>query len=105
ISGFTKMCERLARKGKIGAEEVNDVIDLCFTHLLSIAYEFDGGVLKWGGDAVLLLFSDDGHAARAARAAHGMRAAIRRLRHFQTTAGAVSLRMSVGIHSGAIDFF
>jgi class 3 adenylate cyclase/tetratricopeptide (TPR) repeat protein len=105
ISGFTKMCERLARKGKIGAEEVNDVLDLCFTHLLSIAYEFDGGVLKWGGDAVLLLFSGDGHAARAARAAHGMRAALRRFRHFQTTAGAVSLRMSVGIHSGAVDLF
>jgi class 3 adenylate cyclase/tetratricopeptide (TPR) repeat protein len=105
ISGFTKMCERLARKGKIGAEEVSDVLDLCFTHLLSIAYEFEGGVVKWGGDAVLLLFSGERHAARAARAAFGMRNALRRFRHFQTSAGFVSLRMSVGIHSGTFDFF
>ena len=105
ISGFTKMCERLARRGKIGAEEVNDVLDLCFTHLLSIAYEYGGGVIKWGGDAVLLLFTGESHAPRAARAAFGMRDALRRFRHFQTSAGFVSLRMSVGIHSGDIDFF
>jgi class 3 adenylate cyclase/tetratricopeptide (TPR) repeat protein len=105
ISGFTKMCERLARKGKIGSEEVNDVLDLCFTHLLSIAYDFDGSVIKWGGDAVVLLFTGERHAARGARAAFGMRSALRQFRHFQTSAGFVSLRMSVGIHSGDFDFF
>ncbi len=30
VSGFTKMSERLARKGKVGAEEVADVIGSCF---------------------------------------------------------------------------
>src|SRR5439155_24113024 len=35
ISGFTKLTERLARKGKVGAEEVNDALDDCFTELLS----------------------------------------------------------------------
>jgi len=105
ISGFTKMCERLARKGRIGSEEVNDVLDLCFTHLLSIAYDYDGSVIKWGGDAVVLLFTGEQHAARGARAAFGMRSALRQFRHFQTSAGFVSLRMSVGIHSGDFDFF
>ena len=105
ISGFTAMCERLARKGKVGAEEVNDVLDLCFTHLLSVAYDFDGGVIKWGGDAVLLLFSGDDHAARACRAAVGMRRALRQFLRFRTSAGYVALRMSVGVHSGEFDFF
>ncbi|HYG71351.1 MAG TPA: tetratricopeptide repeat protein [Actinomycetota bacterium] len=105
ISGFTSMTERLARKGKVGAEEVNDVLDVCFTNLLSVAYDFDGGVIKWGGDAVLLLFTGEDHAPRACRAAVGMRDALRRLRRFQTSAGNVALRMSVGIHSGAFDFF
>src|SRR6266545_3727173 len=79
ISGFTSMCERLARRGKVGAEEINDVLDDCFTQLLSIAYDDGGGVLKWGGDAVLLLFTGPDHALRACRAAHRMRARLRRI--------------------------
>ena len=38
ISGFTKMSERLARHGKVGAEEVTDAINTCFEQLLAIAY-------------------------------------------------------------------
>ena len=106
ISGFTKMCERLARRGKVGAEEINDVLDTCFTQLLSLAYEDGGGVLKWGGDAVLLLFTGPDHTARAARAAHRMRARLREIgRRLRTSAGLVSLRMSVGIHSGTFHLF
>ncbi len=105
LSGFTKMCERLARKGRVGAEEASDILDLCFTHLLSVAYEYGGGVIKWGGDAVLLLFDEEDHAARASRAAFGMRRELRRFSRLRTSAGLVSLRMSVGIHSGSFDFF
>jgi class 3 adenylate cyclase/tetratricopeptide (TPR) repeat protein len=105
ISGFTAMTERLARKGKVGAEEVNDVLDRCFTELLAVAYADGSGLVKWGGDAVLLLFQGDEHAARASRAAVGMRAALRRIGRLQTSAGQVTLRMSVGIHSGAFHFF
>jgi class 3 adenylate cyclase/tetratricopeptide (TPR) repeat protein len=105
LSGFTKMCERLARKGRVGAEEASDILDLCFTHLLSVAYEYGGGVIKWGGDAVLLLFDEEDHAARACRAAFGMRRELRRFSRLRTSAGLVSLRMSVGIHSGSFDFF
>ncbi len=106
ISGFTSMCERLARRGKVGAEEINDVLDDCFTQLLSIAYDDGGGVLKWGGDAVLLLFTGPDHALRACRAAHRMRARLRRIgSRLHTSAGFVSLRMSVGIHSGTFHLF
>ncbi|HEV8420849.1 MAG TPA: adenylate/guanylate cyclase domain-containing protein, partial [Actinomycetota bacterium] len=106
ISGFTKMCERLARKGKVGAEEVNDVLDASFTQLLSIAYDDGGGVVKWGGDAVLLLYTGSHHAQRASRAAFRMRAKLREIGgRLRTSAGLVSLRMSVGIHSGRFLFF
>src|SRR5207302_9367200 len=94
ISGFTKMTERLARRGKVGAEEVNDVLDLSFTRLLDVAYDNGGGVLKWGGDAVLLLFDGDEHAARACRAAAGMRRTLRQLGRLRTSAGLIQLRMS-----------
>ena len=42
ISGFTKMSERLARHGKVGAEEVTDAINTCFEQLLAIAYSAGG---------------------------------------------------------------
>ena len=105
ISGFTKMTERLARKGKVGAEEMNDLLDDVFTELLEIAYRDGAGLIKWGGDAVLLLFEGQDHAARACRAAHGMRRALRERGRMQSSAGYVSLRMSVGIHTGVFHFF
>ena len=105
ISGFTKMSERLARHGKVGAEEVTDVIGAVFAKLLAVAYGEDGSLLKFGGDALLLWFSGVGHAARAASAANGMRATLRDVGRLDTTAGKVVLRMSVGVNSGSFHFF
>lgn len=105
ISGFTQMTERLARKGKVGAEEMSDTLNSCFSDLLSVAYDYGAGLVKWGGDAVLLLFEDDGHAERACKAALSMQREIRRIGRLKTSAGQVTLRMSVGIHTGTFDFF
>ncbi|MGZ4753815.1 MAG: adenylate/guanylate cyclase domain-containing protein [Acidimicrobiia bacterium] len=105
ISGFTKMSERLARHGKVGAEEVTDAIGTCFEALLEVAYRAGGGLLKFGGDALLLLFTDDGHAERAAGAALGMQARLADVGRLDTTAGRVVLRMSAGVHTGAFACF
>src|SRR5437867_3606039 len=105
ISGFTSMTERLARKGKVGAEEMNDVLDALFTELLAVAYDDGAGLVKWGGDAVLLLFDGEDHAPRACRAALNMQRTIKRIGKITTSVGQVRLRMSIGIHSGPFDFF
>ena len=105
ISGFTNLTERLSRKGKVGGEEMNQILNACFTEFLSTAYDFGAGVIKWGGDAVLLLFTADAHEARACRAAFEMQSVMRRVGRIKTGSTSVTLRMSVGIHSGAIDFF
>jgi class 3 adenylate cyclase/tetratricopeptide (TPR) repeat protein len=105
ISGFTKMSERLARHGKVGAEEVTDVLGAVFSRLLAVAYGEDGSLLKFGGDALLLWFSGDGHAVRAATAAHSMRATLRSVGRLDTTAGKVVLRMSAGVNTGSFHFF
>jgi class 3 adenylate cyclase/tetratricopeptide (TPR) repeat protein len=105
ISGFTKLTERLSRKGKIGAEEMNDILDECFTELLSVAYEYGADVIKWGGDAVLLLFADDAHPARACRAAAEMQQTMSTVGLLQTSSGRVTLSMSIGISSALFDFF
>lgn len=105
ISGFTRMSERLARHGDVGAEEVTEVIDGTFGRLLPAAYAFGANLLKFGGDAQLLLFTGEDHHLRAAAAAFEMRSELRRIDGFATSAGTVSLRMSVGVHSGEFDFF
>ena len=72
VSGFTKMSERLARHGKVGAEEVADAINTCFEQLLAVAYRCGGSLLKFGGDALLAACSPvTDHAARAAARRRG----------------------------------
>ena len=105
ISGFTKLSEQLAKKGKIGAEELAETIGTCFARLLGVAYGNGGGLVKFGGDALLLLFTGDDHAAKAARAAVGMRRALRDIGALDCSGTKVRLRMSVGINSGAFNFF
>ena len=105
ISGFTSLTERLSKKGKVGAEEMNDVLDSAFTDLLSVAYDYGAAVIKWGGDATLLLFTGDGHPARACRAAVEMQRTMRSIGRLKTSAGRVTLRMSIGIHTDLFDFF
>jgi class 3 adenylate cyclase/tetratricopeptide (TPR) repeat protein len=105
ISGFTAMSERLVRFGKVGAEEITEVMNRVFAALLEDAYRYGGGLLKFGGDALLLLYDGSGHCARASRAAHQMRRTLRALGRPQTSGGAVTLRMHVGIHSGELHFF
>jgi predicted ATPase/class 3 adenylate cyclase len=106
LSGFTKMSARLARYGRIGAEEVTDAINSCFEELLAIVYDDGGGaLLRFGGDAMLLAFTGKGHEHRAVHCAAGMRSRLRTVGRLSTSAGNVTLRMSVGIHSGAFDCF
>jgi class 3 adenylate cyclase len=38
LSGFTQLSERLARRGRIGAEELTDVLNRVFGEMLEVAY-------------------------------------------------------------------
>ncbi len=105
ISGFTRLTERLTRRGEEGSEQLVDVLDRTFSVLLAEAYATGGSMLKFGGDALLLWFEGDNHTARAAAAASAMRAALRRIGPVKTGLATVALRMSVGVHSGPFDFF
>jgi class 3 adenylate cyclase/tetratricopeptide (TPR) repeat protein len=99
------MSERLARYGRVGAEEVSDVIASTFGALLPEAYAYGASLLKFGGDAMLFLFTGEGHDLRACAAAQAMQRTIGVVGRCDTSAGRVTLRMSVGIHSGEFDFF
>ena len=105
ISGFTALTERLGRKGKVGAELMRDTLDGVFIALLDEAYDWGAGLLKWGGDALLLMFDGPGHVWRASRAAWEMQGTIDRVGRLQVSGGTITLRMSIGIGTGRYHFF
>ena len=70
-----------------------------------MAYEKGGSLLKFGGDALLLVFSRGEHAVLGAEAAVAMRAALREARTLTTSVGRINLKMSVGLHSGDLLLF
>ena len=66
ISGFTRLSERLADRGKIGAEELTHVLDRVFGEMLDVVSTRRGSLLKFGGDALLLMFDSDDQRCRPA---------------------------------------
>jgi class 3 adenylate cyclase/tetratricopeptide (TPR) repeat protein len=101
ISGFTALSERLADRGRAGAEQLTDLINTCFTNLIAAAERHGGEVLKFGGDAILVLFRSPDHVLRAAAAGHEMQQSLARL----GAARRAGLTMTVGIHNGAFDVY
>ena len=105
VSGFTKLSERLARKGREGSEQITEVIGSCFEAILAVAYDNGASLLKFGGDALLLWFQDEGHVARACRASVLMRRVLRDVGRIDVPGAKVTLRMSQGVHTGRFHFF
>ena len=105
ISGFTALSERLAEQGRKGAEELVRTISGIFASLIQAAERHGGDVLKFRGDALLLLFVGDAHAARACGAASDMQWTIERIGAAPSPSGEVELRMSAGVHSSLVDVF
>lgn len=101
ISGFTALSERLADKGKAGAEEITSLISRCFTALIDEAYTYGGEVLKFGGDALLVLFRGDDHELRVAAASVAMQDALAK----SSAAKYARLTMTVGASEGPFDVF
>jgi class 3 adenylate cyclase/tetratricopeptide (TPR) repeat protein len=105
LSGFTALSEKLARRGHVGTEELVRTINGCFSDLIQVAYEDGASLLKFGGDALLLVLTGSDHPARACRTAVRMRG---RLQHFRQSASApeaAELHISTGVHSGACTLF
>ncbi len=105
ISGFTALAERLATKGRAGAEELVLCISDVFDRLIEVAERHGGDVLKFRGDALLLLFTDDRHPERACGAASDMQWTIEEVGSAASSVGPAELRMSAGVHSGACHVF
>jgi class 3 adenylate cyclase/tetratricopeptide (TPR) repeat protein len=105
LSGFTTLSERLGRKGKAGAEELADAIGERFASLLAIAYDNGGGLLKFGGDALFVMFDGPGHEERACQSAVAMNRELHASGRIEVGGELARLSMSASVHSGAFHGF
>lgn len=101
IAGFSQISEALSRRGKIGAEEMTNILNRCFTQLLEIASAHDGQLVKFGGDALLLYFAGSDHAHRAAGCALCMQQAMQDFTVIATSQGDYPLAVHIGANSGS----
>ncbi len=109
IAGFTSLAERLASSGKEGSEQLNVVVNSRIRALIEVSQRYGGGILKFGGDGILVLFKDEDHARRAVATGLEMH---RALAEFDATSSDKSseladeaLSISVGIAEGPFDLF
>jgi class 3 adenylate cyclase/tetratricopeptide (TPR) repeat protein len=105
VSGFTKLSEALAQKGREGAEQITETIEHVFSVLLGVAYERGGTLLKFGGDALLLWFHGEHHLVRACGAAARIRDVLRDVGTIALPDVTITLRISQGVHTGRFEFF
>ena len=105
ISGFTALAERLSARGRIGTEELVETLSRVFGGMLESTERRGGQLLKFGGDALLLLFTGSDHARQAASAAVEMRRDLKQASRIPTSVGRLKLAISIGVHSGAFHLF
>ncbi|MDM8520804.1 tetratricopeptide repeat protein [Anaerolineales bacterium HSG6] len=110
ISGFTPLAEKLAVKGVRGAEELTAILNRVFKALIT-TIEFHGGqVVKFGGDALSLIWpcepdptSMQDAVWRAAQAAVGIQATMIRFATVSSRDGdEFSLQMKIGLSAGEL---
>ena len=64
ISGFTELTERLRKMGgNEGAEKIVDIVNHYLDTMLAILFRHDGHLIKFGGDAMLCLFTGEDEGA------------------------------------------
>ena len=67
ISGFTELTERaLQMGGKEGAEKIVEFVNHYLDTMLAILFQYHGRLIKFGGDAMLCLFTGEEAGARNA---------------------------------------
>ena len=102
VSGFTAMSEKLSALGKEGAEEITGIVNDYFRAMLEISANYDGDLLKFGGDALLIFFEGQDGPQRALATGQAMQSAMSRFAQVKTSQGVFPLKMSIGIGSGPV---
>lgn len=74
ISGFTEITETLTLGGREGVEELTSLLNRCFHRMLETVSRFEGSVITFSGDSILVRFRDpEAGKSCAAELIRGMR--------------------------------
>lgn len=101
VAGFTALTDALAVMGREGAEELTHLLNAYFARTVGIVEDHGGDVLRFGGDAMTILFPGD-EGERALAAAFAMTHAMDEFASLETRAGTFGLAMKAGAARGEV---
>ncbi len=96
ISGFTSLAEHLAERSSAGAEELSDILNNFFGQWIEIIKKYQGDIVKFAGDALLVIWPTENMEAALLQAVYCASEAQRRLHNFQTQDRQLSMRIAIG---------
>ncbi|MGB9737338.1 adenylate/guanylate cyclase domain-containing protein [Chloroflexus sp.] len=102
VSGSTALAERLSSLGREGVEIVTETLNTYFGGLIRRIQQAGGDLITFGGDALLVLFTDDDHAYTATIVARDMLHAQAGFTREVPGIGVFPLTMHIGIESGRV---
>lgn len=112
ISGFTTLTEALTKglHADQGAEELTRALASVFAPLIEEVHQFEGSVIKFGGDALIVWFGQEETEPqavinRALTSALRMQRVMEKHGQIQTPIGPVTLQMKIGLAYGAVKRF
>ena len=107
ITGFTALSEKLSRVGKEGAEEITEIVNSYFSHLLDIIFMNGGDLYHFSGDALSAFYyaekgKKDDKESRALLSAWEMKEVLQEFSQVKTSRGVFPLRVHITLHTGKI---
>lgn len=104
IAGFTPLTEQLMCSGKEGSEILCGILEDVFTPVIEIVQFYDGWVAAFPGDALILLFPDDGPDFLALQAAVAIKNVFLSQGERETISEEMRLSAKIGLSRGRIDY-
>lgn len=107
ITGFTALSEKLSKIGKEGAEEITEIVNNYFSHLLDIIFMYGGDLYHFSGDALSAFYYGDTGGKkekelRALLSAWEMKKILKEFGRVKTSQGTFPLKVHITLHTGKI---
>jgi class 3 adenylate cyclase/tetratricopeptide (TPR) repeat protein len=102
IAGFTKLGEKLAAQGNRGAEELSRVLEAYLGRLVSIVALHGGEIVRFAGDAPIVLWSGDDSLEAATRRAAQCALDLQAQLHDHVVTEGSALGLRIGVSAGTV---